>query len=130
MEEQLNRLILAMGRWAVQRLVEHEEQARLAVERRRRRECALAQQALQDAERQRLRKLERDAWAWQRAARVRAYLAAFEQQARNGVGMSAEQQQYLAWAQAKADWLDPLVEAADPLLDLLIEVPPREPGEW
>ncbi|MDT4837290.1 hypothetical protein FQZ97_710190 [compost metagenome] len=123
-EAQLNALIVAMGRWAVSRLVEREERARLEAERRRQREAAFALKAQQDAERQRLQQLARDARAWQRAIGIRAYLHAMESGVVQAGGLSGAQQQYLAWARAKADWLDPLVRAPDELLDQTIDIPP------
>ncbi|MDU0697896.1 hypothetical protein ACNFH8_12065 [Pseudomonas sp. NY15436] len=125
-EEQLNRLILAMGRRAVTVLVEREIQERKAAERRREREAALALQAQQEYERRKLREVERDARAWRRAIQLREYLDAFEANAALHGGLTAEQQTYVTWARAKADWLDPLVRAADALLDQRIEVPSED----
>ncbi|MCY1298668.1 hypothetical protein D9M70_481640 [compost metagenome] len=123
-EAQLNALIVAMGRWAVSRLVEREERARVEAERHRQREAALALKAQQDAERQRLQQLACEARAWQRASGIRAYLHAMERCAVQAGGLSDAQQQYLAWARAKADWLDPLIRAPDELLDRRIDIPP------
>lgn len=123
-EAQLNALMVMMGRWAVKTLVEREAQERLAAERLAQREAALAQQALQDAERQRLRQLERHARNWRRAALIRDYISAAEAQQQGA--MPLEQRQYLDWARAKADWLDPLVRAPDELLDLRIELPRQD----
>ncbi|MRK21539.1 hypothetical protein [Pseudomonas sp. JG-B] len=123
-EEKLNALIVMMGRWAVKTLVEREERERLAAERRAQREIALAQKALQEAERQRLRQLEIQARNWRRALLIRDYIAAAELQQHGE--MPVEQRQYLDWARAKADWLDPLVRAPDELLDLQIEIPRQD----
>lgn len=112
-----------MGRWAVKALVEREAQERLAAERRAQREAALALQAQQEHERRKLREVERDARAWRRAIQLREYLDAFEANATLHGGMTAEQETYVSWVRAKADWLDPLVKAVDALLDQHIDVP-------
>lgn len=125
-EERLNALIVMMGRWVVKALVEREAQERLAAERRAEREAALALQAQQEHELGKLREVERDARAWRRAIQLREYLDAFEAQAGLHGGLTAEQQTYVTWARAKADWLDPLVRAADALLDQRIEVPSED----
>jgi len=39
--------------------------------------------------------------------------------------LSAEQSEWLAWARAKADWLNPLVKVSDPILDA---PEPNKPG--
>ena len=59
----------------------------------------------------------------ERAQQLRDYLNAFEQQAQLGGELTEEQRAFLAWGRAKADWLDPLVGAADELLDQEIEIP-------
>ncbi|MCY1305404.1 hypothetical protein D9M70_552090 [compost metagenome] len=69
--------------------------------------------------------MERDARAWRRAIGIRAYLHAIERFAVQAGGLSGEQQHYLDWARAKADWLDPLVRAPDDVLDQQIELPPE-----
>jgi len=37
--------------------------------------------------------------------------------------LSDQQQMFLAWARAKADWLDPLVAQPDAILDQKIKIP-------
>lgn len=64
-EEQLNLAVEVMARRAISRLRYQEEQERLAAIREKRRQEALAQQAIQDAEKQRLAKLIADAQRWQ-----------------------------------------------------------------
>lgn len=118
-EEQLNKLIILMAKRATSILRFRAEELRL-IQRRE----ALAQQAVQDAEKQKLEALKAAAIRWQQAQAIRAYLAALERTAvSGGEGLSAAQQDYLAWAQAKADWLDPLVAAPDPILDQHIRIP-------
>lgn len=126
LEEQLNALIVMMGRWAVKALVEHEARERALAEQRRQREEALALRALQEAERNKLHQLEHDASAWRRAGHLRLYLDAVEAQSLRDGGVTTEQQRFLQWGRAKADWLDPLVKATDALLDQQIMVPPDE----
>ena len=72
-----------------------------------------------------LRTLLRDAARLQRANRVREFISAVVEQARRNGEMSPEKQQWITWAQAKADWLDPLIQRSDPILDAPEPEPPR-----
>jgi len=53
---------------------------------------------------------------WQQASVLRKYLIEVEQKF-SSEDVSTEHREWLAWAQKKADWFDPLVESTDPLLD-------------
>jgi hypothetical protein len=51
------------------------------------------------------------------AARLRAYVKALEESLKADCGViSVEQREWLAWARAKADGLDPLIHVSDPIL--------------
>jgi hypothetical protein len=63
---------------------------------------------------QQLRALFRDASRLQRAVRLREFIAAVEDRARQDDELTPEKQQWLDWATARADWLDPLVRHRDP----------------
>jgi len=76
-------------------------------------------------EAERFKQLESQATNWERAARLRDYAAAVEREAAAAGGPSAEQVNWLSWARAKADWLDPLVQVSDPILDA---PEPKQPG--
>ncbi|QWV17874.1 hypothetical protein [Stutzerimonas zhaodongensis] len=83
----------------------------------------MAQKAVQDAEKEKLEALKVAALRWQQAQVIRSYLLAMENRAVGGFGVNEKQRAYLLWARAKADWLDPLVAAPDPLLDQEIRIP-------
>ena len=112
-----------MARRAISRLRYQEEQERLAAIREKRRQEALAQQAIQDAEKKRLEKLIADAQRWQQAETIRSFLHAQEVDALEAGALSDQQQMFLAWARAKANWLDPLVMQPDAILDQKIKIP-------
>ena len=122
-EEQLNKLIMWMAKRAVSILQFREECARAEELRQAQRREALSQKAVQDAEKEKLEALKVDALRWQQAQVIRSYLLAMENRAVGGSGLNDEQRAYLLWARAKADWLDPLVVAPDPLLDQEIRIP-------
>lgn len=123
-EEQLNKLVIRMAKRAVGILCFREERVRAEALREAQRREALAQKARQDAEQQKLKALRAAAQRWQEAQLIRAYLDAVEQAgSARGEGCDDAQRAYLRWARAKADWLDPLVDAPDPLLDQVIHVP-------
>lgn len=76
---------------------------------------------------ERFKKLETAATNWERAARLRAFADALEEQAKAGGDLSPEQIDRLAWVRAKADWLDPLILVSDPILDA---PEPKRPSYW
>jgi hypothetical protein len=83
-------------------------------------------QARHDEER-RLRALLRDSVRLQRATRLREFIAAFEGRARQDGEYTIEKERWVEWANAKADWLDPLVRRTDPILDTPL---PAAPSYW
>ena len=75
----------------------------------------------------RFKALEVDATKWERAGKLRAFADAKERQLRAAGELSADQADWLAWARAKADWLDPLVLVSD----LILDAPePKRPSYW
>lgn len=110
------------------------EELRVKQEEDRRREEArrLAEERYQflkdrlDKEQARFKRLEQEAHNFDRAGRLRAYADAVEQNALvSPDGLTNEIRDWLAWARAKADWLDPLVMVSDPILDA---PEPKKPG--
>ena len=101
-----------------------------AEEVRRREERQRAQQKYAflknrlDTERSKLKQLEIAAIDWERATRLRAYVDATEHHARSTGEFSAELQDWVAWAKAKADALDPLIAVCDLILDAPEPKPP------
>ena len=88
-----------------------EERRRLAEER-----YAFLSSRLEN-ERKLLNQLEADAANWERANRIRSYVAAFEREVFRDNDLTPELKDWLAWARAKANGLDPLVLVSDPILD-------------
>lgn len=121
-EQQLNKLIGLMATRAVGFLISNERQAIEDAERQRVRDIALERKRRQDAEKQRLAKLEIDAQNWRRARAIREYLNALEQSAEQQKP-STEQLELLRWGHAKADWLDPLKPGVMDVLDEEIVIP-------
>ncbi|RJG04441.1 hypothetical protein D3878_14555 [Noviherbaspirillum sedimenti] len=75
----------------------------------------------------RFKKLETDAINWERAARLRGYIAAREQKLITDMGARPEHADWIAWALAKADWLDPMMQVCDTILDA---PEPKRPGYY
>jgi hypothetical protein len=110
------------------------EEIRTKQEEDRRREEArrLAEERYQflkerlEKEQARFKRLEQEAHNFERANRLRVYADAVEQNAlASPDGLTEETRNWLAWARAKADWLDPLVQVSDPILDA---PEPKKPG--
>ena len=121
-EQQLNKLIDLMATRAVGFLIRNERQAIEDAERQRIRDIVLERKRRQDAEKQRLAKLEVDAQNWRRAQAIREYLNALEQSAEQQK-LSTEQLELLRWGHAKADWIDPLKTGVVDVLDEEIVIP-------
>lgn len=75
----------------------------------------------------RFKQLETDATNWERAARLRAFADAKERLLLAEGELTTDQAGWLAWARAKADWLDPLVLVSDAILDA---PEPKRPSYW
>ncbi len=121
-EEQLNQVVVLMARCAIGTLRYREEQERLSQIRETRRREALALKAIQDAEKKKLEQLIEDAQRWQQAEAIRAFLHVQEANVLKTGAISDQQSSHLAWARAKADWLDPLVRRPDAVLDQKIDI--------
>lgn len=76
---------------------------------------------------ERFKQVEASAVNWERASRLRAFAQAVERQAADTGVPTQDQIEWLAWARAKADWLDPLISVSDPILDA---PEPKRPGYW
>jgi len=114
-DDQLNHVIVLMVTRAVEILLRDERYAVEAAEREAIRQALMQRQQAQALERARLAQLEDQALRWQRAARLREYLAALERH--QGDNMNVEQQSLLHWGRGMADWLDPLTPSAASILD-------------
>jgi len=111
-----------MANRAVGFLISNERQAIEDAERQRVRDIVLERKRRQDAEEQRLAKLEVDAQNWRRAQVIREYLNALEESAERHEH-SMEQLELLRWGRAKADWIDPLKPGVVDVLDEEIVIP-------
>ena len=86
-----------------------------------------AQVRARNEERRKLGALFRDASRLQRANRLREFIAAVEDRARREGELTPEKRQWIAWASAKANWIDPLAKRNDPILDA---PEPQQPSYW
>ncbi|MBC3833354.1 hypothetical protein H8K33_17720 [Undibacterium amnicola] len=103
------------------------EDARREDERQRAKQHYEFLVARREEEISRLKNLELQAENWKRAEFLREYAAAVEQRSLlNGV-LDREAVEWLLWARAKADSLDPLVPVSDPILDA---PEPQRRGFW
>lgn len=105
-----------------------EEARRREEARRQAEERYLFQKHRLENEQAQFKQLEEDARNLERANRLRVYADAVEQKARaTANGLTQEITDWLAWARAKADWLDPLIHVCDPILDA---PEPRKPNPY
>lgn len=78
-------------------------------------------------EKERFEKLDATVTNWERATTLRAYANATEAHARTSCEIISEQAEWLVWVRAKADWLDSLIQASNPIFDA---PEPKGPGYW
>jgi hypothetical protein len=114
-EPRLNEVMVSLRRHAAQRKVERaraqRRAARLEAEQQRRAEL----RARVEAEREAMADLESDFDAWNRAERIRAFVAVVE--AHHDRRSDPETPAWAAWARACADRIDPLRESSPSILD-------------
>lgn len=127
LEARLEEIVVGIVLLAKETHAKEQEAARVAAERRRAQERYefLVRRRTDEAER--FKHLEAEATGWERAIRLRAYADAVEQRAVANGELAPEVEDWLAWARAKADWLDPLIQVSDPILDA---PEPKRPGYW
>ena len=77
----------------------------------------------QEAEQAALTALEDEAKRWERAERIRGFLRAMGDAADSSEQARAEKSARIDWGHAKANWLDPLVNRRDDILDTPLEKP-------
>ncbi len=117
LEKRLNNIAAEVVRMA------EETRSREEAERDRQRQQREAEARYETAiarhadEMNRFQSLVRDASRHRRANALRSYIGAFEANAVVRGELDADAMDWIAWARAKADWVDPLINVSDPLLD-------------
>ena len=94
-----------------------EQQAREEEERRLAKEHYTRIMEQRKGERGLFEDLEAKAKKWKRAQHLRAYVDAVEQAATLKGELTDGLLDWISWARAKADWLDPMIRVSDPILD-------------
>ena len=104
-----------------------EQQAREAERRRLTKERYARIMEQRKQERGQFEDLETEATKWERATRLRAYVDAVEQAATLKGELTDELVDWIGWARAKANWLDPMIRVSD----LILDAPePEKPALW
>lgn len=122
-EELLNTLLIRIATAGVESLRRREEREIKAAEYARQFEAWKTLRERQEAERTALTALEAEATRWERAERLRSYLRAIAYTADASELARADKSAKIDWGNAKADWLDPLVNRRDDVLDAQLEKP-------
>lgn len=104
-----------------------EQQAREAERRRLAKERYARIMEQRKRERGLFEGLETEATKWERATRLRAYVDAVEHAATLKGELTDELVDWIDWARAKANWLDPMIRVSD----LILDAPePEKPALW
>ena len=119
-EQLLNEFVVKIETEAVRRKrdEEYRERQRLRWEEEARLRHEYEEK--QRKEMERFKALETEVHNWKRAEDLRTYIAAVETKAAREDGSIASESdlgQWIAWARHKADWIDPIVNPACPVLD-------------
>lgn len=124
LERRLGEIGMGIISLAAEIKVKQQEDARRQDARRRAQEDYEFRKQRLEQERAALKQLESDAASWVRANRVRAYIAAVELLPGIKGELTPERTEWIAWARAKADGIDPLIAVSDPILDAPEPKPP------
>lgn len=127
LESRLEQVIVGLASLAEEVRLGREEKARQMEQRRLAEERYEFFKTRYQNEESAFKHMEAKAVSWERAARLRAYVEAVERLALRESSLGQDMLEWIAWARAKADWLDPLIEVCDPILDA---PQPKRPGYW
>ncbi|ESU19479.1 hypothetical protein FEDK69T_31510 [Flavobacterium enshiense DK69] len=117
LENQLAKIVAKIELEA-QKELEWREECRLSrIKREEQEEIRRQFQKLRDSELQRTKELFSDAIYHNKARIIREYLNEIESSALQHDKLTAELQEWLKWAKAKADWFDPMIKKEDELLN-------------
>lgn len=122
-EELLNTLLIRIATEGAESLRRREEREIKAAEYERKYETWKILKERQEAEQAALTALEDEAKRWERAERIRGFLRAMADAADSSEQARAEKSARIDWGHAKANWLDPLVNRRDDILDTPLEKP-------
>ncbi|GAA4334814.1 hypothetical protein GCM10023184_29170 [Flaviaesturariibacter amylovorans] len=130
LEEQIAKVIIDLEQSAVERAIRKAAEEKAEVERKERQRLQHELEQRRKVDLANFKRLLHRSERWNKAVTLRNYIQEFENRAANGLPLSDEQQEWIAWAKKKADWYDPFVEAADELLaevdQNLLELPPNK----
>lgn len=127
LESRLDQVIAGLASFAEEIRLEKEEKARQKEQRRLAEERYEFSRTRYQSEEAAFKHLEEKAVSWERATRLRTYVEAVQRVALSESSLGQDMLEWIAWARAKADWLDPLIEVCDPILDA---PQPKRPGYW
>jgi hypothetical protein len=127
LEKRLGEIVSGIISLAAEIKEKNAEAARQAEKRRLAEERYTFLKNRLEIERAGFKKLETDAGNWEQAKRLRDYVNVVEHSARADGVLSSDLVSWITWARAKADWLDPLIQVSDPILDA---PEPKKPGYW
>lgn len=127
LEARLEQVVAGLVSLAEEIKLKEEEESRREEQHRRTEEHYELLKARFEREDTDFKSLEAEAASWERATRLRGYIKAVEHQAQNNGDLTEDIAEWTAWACAKADWLDPLIDVCDPILDA---PQPKRHGYW
>lgn len=127
LERRLQEVVTGLVLLAAETRAREEDQAREKERRRLAKEHYVRIMDQRKQERELFEDLKVRANKWEQAARLRAYVDAVEQKAILKGELSDELVEWIGWARAKADWLDPMIRVSDPVLDA---PEPEKPAFW
>lgn len=127
LEDRLGEIVAGFHALADQIRAREEEERRRKEEYRRAEERYAFLRARLETEQSRYKTLEQDAINWERANRLRVYADEVQRTALEHGSLTPDVSNWLEWARAKADWLDPLIKVCD----LILDAPePKKPSYW
>ena len=125
LEQRLGDVLRGLVSLAVDRSVKHfaERRRRIAYEAAEKRYREYQERL--DGEKARFATLESESLQHEKAVRIRLYISAVRAQYADPTVIPENVLEWLSWAEQKADWVDPLVQCSDVILDAPEIDPPR-----
>lgn len=113
LEDIIGDFIIELIYCACKKIDDKEQRIKEEKERRANEEIRQVKKVIQDRELERFKDLERDAMNYVKAEQIRQYMRALSKKE----DLTEEDMQYIKWANAKADWIDPITKSEDVILD-------------
>lgn len=115
-EKQLSKIVAKLELDAKEEIEQKKRQEIYRIKREKEEAIRREQQGIYDKEVQKFKSLKSNAEEYNTAVLLRNYITAFKNKLETNNNLTSEQENWINWANKKADWVDPLVDVEDEIL--------------